>query len=150
MACFGSSVLFRSHRNVVVESLNSLCQQSWELQSKQAGKQGELRATRWLRTKPILLSILGWSIETSISEDPQPHPQSLRFFEVEDRHFRNFEVFWGWGLHKTFEVFEDLPSKNLKVWGEDEVYSFEVFWGFLKIPWKIQPKGAFINYIDRF
>ena len=36
---------------------------------------------------------LGWSIETSISEDPQPHPQSLRFFEVEDRHFRNFEVF---------------------------------------------------------
>ena len=38
---------------------------------------------------------LGRSIETSISEDPQPHPQSLRFFEVEDRHFRNFEVFRG-------------------------------------------------------
>ena len=38
-------------------------------------------------------SELGRSIETSISEDPQPHPQSLRFFEVEDRNFRNFEVF---------------------------------------------------------
>ena len=36
---------------------------------------------------------VGRPIETSISEDPQPHPQSLRFFEVEDRHFRNFEVF---------------------------------------------------------
>ena len=36
---------------------------------------------------------LGQPIETSISEDPQPHPQSLRFFEVEDRNFRNFEVF---------------------------------------------------------
>ena len=40
-----------------------------------------------------LMHPLGWSIETSISEDPQPHPQSLRFFEVEDRNFRNFEVF---------------------------------------------------------
>ena len=38
-------------------------------------------------------STLGRPIETSISEDPQPHPQSLRFFEVDDRNFRNFEVF---------------------------------------------------------
>ena len=53
-------------------------------------------------------------------------------------------------MHKTFEVFEDLPSKNLKVRGEDEVYSFEVFQGFLEIPRKIQPKEAFINYIDKF
>ena len=99
---------------------------------------------------PLGTLSLGRPIKNSISEDPQPHPQSLRFFKVEDRHFRNFEVFRGWGLHKTFEVFEDLPSKNLKVWGEDEVYSFEVFRGFLEIPRKIQPKGAFINYIDRF
>ena len=27
---------------------------------------------------------LGWAIRTSVSEDPQPQPQSLRFFEVED------------------------------------------------------------------
>ena len=42
-----------------------------------------------------IVSSSGVPIETLISEDPQPHPQSLRFFEVEDRHFRNFEVFGG-------------------------------------------------------
>ena len=52
-------------------------------------------------------------------------------------------------MHKTFEVFEDLPSKNLKFLGEDEVYSFEVFRGFFEILKKIQSKGAFINYKDR-
>ena len=39
------------------------------------------------------LVCVGRPIETSISGDPQPHPQSLRFLEVEDGHFRNFEVF---------------------------------------------------------
>ena len=46
-------------------------------------------------------------------------------------------------MHKTFE---DLPLKNLKVLGEDEVYSFEIFRGLLEIPQKIQPKGAFIKH----
>ena len=27
---------------------------------------------------------VGWAIRTSVFEDPQPQPQSLRFFEVED------------------------------------------------------------------
>ena len=36
---------------------------------------------------------LGWPIETSIFEDPQSQPQSLRFFEVEDRHLKYLEDF---------------------------------------------------------
>ena len=61
----------------------------------------------------------------------------LRIFEAED-------------CKKKFEVFDKSSSKNLKVRGEDEVLSFKVFLRFLKIPRKIQPKVAFINYIDRF
>ena len=37
---------------------------------------------------------LGLPIGTSIYEDPQSQPQSLRFFEVEDRHLKNFEFFF--------------------------------------------------------
>ena len=32
---------------------------------------------------------LGWPNQTSNFEDPQPHPQKLRFFEAEDQLFKN-------------------------------------------------------------
>ena len=39
----------------------------------------------WTRFWPNLTNhILGWAIRTSVFEDPQHQPQSLRFFEVED------------------------------------------------------------------
>ena len=82
----------------------------------------------------------GWAIRTSVSEDPQPQPQSLRFFEVEDWVWTNFEDFWGWGLHKTFEVFDPQTSKNLNVWGKDEGSNSEVFRGLLKKPRKNEQK----------
>ena len=65
----------------------------------------------------------------------------LRFFEVEDCI----------KLLRFLRIYPQKTSKfEVRIPSEDEVYSFEVFQGFLKIPRKIQPKGAFINYIDRF
>ena len=73
---------------------------------------------------------LGWPNQTSIFEDPQPHPQKLRFFEAEDQLFKNIWGFlrmrvilelwglWGFNLNK--------PQNLRWGWGQD-------FWGFLRI-----------------
>ena len=53
---------------------------------------------------------------------------------------KTFEVFWGWGLHWSYEGYEVSTSINFKTPGEDEVKIFEVFWGILKKPRKINKK----------
>ena len=53
---------------------------------------------------------------------------SLKFWGFSRLRIRNLkivEVFWGRGLCFNFEVFWNLPSKILKLWGEVEGRSFE-------------------------
>ena len=57
----------------------------------------------------------------------------LRIFEAED-----------WKTNEGFLI--DYPQKTSKY----EVRMRSIVLRFLRIPRKIQPKGAFINYLDRF
>ena len=93
--------------------------------------------------KPQYLRILSLSLEF------------WGFSRLRIRNLKIVEVFWGRGLCFNFEVFWNLPSKILKLWGEVEGRSFEdevciprlkhcqyfeVFWGFSRNCWKPQTK----------
>ena len=63
--------------------------------------------------KPQYLRILSLSLEF------------WGFSRLRIRNLKIVEVFWGRGLCFNFEVFWNLPSKILKLWGEVEGRSFE-------------------------
>ena len=50
-------------------------------------------------------------------------------------------LFWGWRWCKSFKGIENLSSKTLTFWGENEGKTFEVFWGILENPWKMKQKS---------
>ena len=60
-------------------------------------------------------SLLGRPNQTSNSEDPQPQPRKLRFFEDEDKVFEKNRGFLRMRAVWNFEVFEVLTSENLKI-----------------------------------
>ena len=77
----------------------------------------------------------------------------MRISEIEGWVFKIFENFWGWelGFKKVWEFsrlrfgikvpeFWELPSKILKIRGENEGKVFEVFWEFLENSRKNQAK----------